>query len=355
MSSELIKILKLVFIPFICVVLLTPYIGKIAVSINAVDVPREKHIHKRTIPKLGGIAIFLGFLLGYMLFGTPSSQMNSILIGSFIIILTGIVDDIAELTPKFKFCGQVLAALVLVFFGKLLISEISAFGIVIDFGIFAYPLTLFFIVACVNCMNLIDGLDGLSGGISSIYFLTIGIVATMQQKFGLEFLITFVMLGSTLGFLIYNFNPAKIFAGDSGSMFMGFMMSVIALLGFKNVTLTSFIVPILVFSIPILDTLFAIIRRLLKGEKITTRDESHIHHELLHKNLSIKQTVLIIYLVDMLFAIVSILYVLHNRYLGYILYGILLALVIVFVLNTNVIYDFKDKKKVNKKKKNSKR
>ena len=172
----------------------------------------------------------------------------------------------------------------------------------------------------------------------------------MQGKHGLDFVLTFVMLGSTLGFLVHNFNPAKIFAGDSGSNFMGFIIAVIALLGFKNVTMTSLIVPLLLIAIPILDTLFAIIRRTLKGESIAKGDSYHIHHQLLRRNLSVKHTVLIIYLVDILFACASIIYVLKDRYLGYIVYGILLALVIVFVINTNVVYDFKDISKEKKDK-----
>ena len=233
-------------------------------------------------------------------------------------------------------------------YGGILLKDVSAFGIYLDFGILSYPLTLFFILGCINCMNLIDGLDGLSGGISSIYYLTIGIIATIQGKHGLDFVLTFVMLGSTLGFLVYNFNPAKIFAGDSGSNFMGFIIAVIALLGFKNVTMTSLIVPLFVLAIPILDTLFAIIRRTLKGEPISQGDSYHIHHQLLRRNLSVKQTVLIIYLVDILFATASIVYILKDRYLGYIIYGILLALVLVFVINTNVIYNFKDSSKEKK-------
>ena len=241
-----------------------------------------------------------------------------------------------------------MAALVIAIYGGILLKDVSAFGIYLDFGIMSYPLTIFFILGCVNCINLIDGLDGLSGGISSIYYLTIGIIATMQGKHGLDFVLAFVMLGSTLGFLVHNFNPAKIFAGDSGSNFMGFIIAVIALLGFKNVTMTSLIVPLLLIAIPILDTLFAIIRRFLKGESISKGDSYHIHHQLLRRNLSVKQTVLIIYLVDILFASASIIYILKDKYLGYIIYGILLALVIVFVINTNVIYDFKDSSKEKK-------
>lgn len=339
------EILKYVFIPLILVAVLIPFIGKLAIKINAVDIPRTNHIHKKVTPKLGGLGIFIGFIVGILLFGNINTQMLSIILGAFIIIVFGILDDIYELSPKIKILGQLLSALIVSVLGGILLKNIDAFGLYIDFGIFTYPITIFFIVACINCMNLIDGIDGLSGGISSIYFITIGIIATMQGKYGSEFIITYVMLGSTLGFLIHNFYPAKIFAGDSGSMFMGYMMSVIALLGYKNVTMTSFIVPLLVLAIPILDTLFAIIRRTLKGEKITTRDEFHIHHQLLNKKFSIRQTVLIIYLVDILFAATSIVYVLHNRVLGYILYLLLLIIVIVFVINTDVVYDFKKKKK----------
>ena len=337
------KIILMVVIPFTFVALVIPFIKKIAVQIGAVDMPGGRHIHKKPTPKLGGLGIFLGYLLGYMIFGEPSAQMNSILIGSFIILITGIIDDIVELKPSIKFAGQLMAALVIAIYGGILLKDVSAFGIYLDFGIMSYPLTIFFILGCVNCINLIDGLDGLSGGISSIYYLTIGIIATMQGKHGLDFVLAFVMLGSTLGFLVHNFNPAKIFAGDSGSNFMGFIIAVIALLGFKNVTMTSLIVPLLLIAIPILDTLFAIIRRFLKGESISKGDSYHIHHQLLRRNLSVKQTVLIIYLVDILFASASIIYILKDKYLGYII-----ALVIVFVINTNVIYDFKDSSKEKK-------
>ena len=342
------KIILMVVIPFTFVALVIPFIKKIAVQIGAVDMPGGRHIHKKPTPKLGGLGIFLGYLLGYMIFGEPSAQMNSILIGSFIILITGIIDDIVELKPSIKFAGQLMAALVIAIYGGILLKDVSAFGIYLDFGIMSYPLTIFFILGCVNCINLIDGLDGLSGGISSIYYLTIGIIATMQGKHGLDFVLAFVMLGSTLGFLVHNFNPAKIFAGDSGSNFMGFIIAVIALLGFKNVTMTSLIVPLFVLAIPILDTLFAIIRRTLKGESISKGDSYHIHHQLLKRNLSVRQTVLIIYVVDILFASASIIYILKDKYLGYIIYGILLALVIVFVINTNVIYDFKDSSKERK-------
>ena len=210
----------------------------------------------------------MSFLLGYMIFGTPSIRMNSILIGSFIVILTGITDDIAPIKSWQKLIGHLIAASVIVFYGNITLNNITVFGFNLDFGIFAYPLTIFFIVACTNIINLIDGLDGLSGGICSIFFLTIGIIGLYQGRSGsLVMILTFIMLGATLGFLLYNFHNAKIFAGDC-STFLGFIIAIISLLEFKGPALTSFFVPITILAIPILDTLFAIIRRTLKGKPI---------------------------------------------------------------------------------------
>ncbi len=356
MNQDLItKIILMILIPFLFVVLLIPYIKKIAVQIHAVDDHiGGRHIHKKPIPKLGGLAIFFGFLLGYMIFGTPSAMMNAVLIGSFIILIVGVMDDITELSAKTQFIGQLAAACVIVFYGNILIRDISAFGLYIEFSWLSYPLTILFILGCINCINLIDGLDGLSGGISAIYYLTIGIIATIQGKLGLDFILAFVMLGSTLGFLVYNFNPATIFAGNSGSMFMGFIIAIIALLGFKNVTMTSLIIPLIILAIPILDTLFAIIRRTLKGESPFHADRFHIHHQLLNRNLSQKTTVIIIYIVDLLFAFASIVYVLRDAKLGYLIYGILLIIVIVFVAKTNVVFDTDNVKKKIMEKSNKK-
>lgn len=340
------RILLMVFIPFAFVALVMPFIKKVAVMVGAVDVPGGRHIHKKVTPKLGGLGIFFGFLLGYMIFGEHSEQMNSILIGSFIIIITGMIDDICELKPWQKLIGQVVSACIITFYGKILLVDVSAFGIYLNFGIFTYPLTILFIIACINCINLIDGLDGLSGGISAIYYLTVGIIGVMVGKLDLELVLTFVMLGSTLGFLVHNFYPAKIFAGDTGSMFMGFTVAVIALLGFKNVTMTSLIIPMLILAIPILDTLFAIIRRALKGEKVYVGDTYHVHHQLLNRNFSQRTTVLIIYGINLLFAFASIVYIVdvENKF-SYYVYGLLALIVFLFIWNTNIIFDRKELKK----------
>ena len=357
MGEEVItKIFLMIMISFLTVAFIIPFVKKLAFHIGALDIPRSeeghRHIHKNTTPKLGGLAMFLGFLFSYMIFGEPSETMNSILIGSFLIIITGIIDDIHSIRAMVKFVGQLAAACVVTFYGGILLQDVSAFGFYVDFGVLAYPITIFFVLGCINCINLIDGLDGLSGGISAIYFLTIGIIAAIMGSLGLEVILTFIMFGAVLGFLVHNFHPATIFAGDSGSMFMGFMISVIALLGFKNVTLTSLIIPLLILAIPILDTLFAIVRRRLKGQTFATPDKSHIHHQFLKLHFSYRTTVLIIYGIQILFATASIVYVLGDRVIGYILYTILTIIFLALVLKTDIVFDNKElQKKLNSYKK----
>ena len=348
LGQDINQALLITIATFITSSFMMPLMKWLANHIGAIDVPRteegNRHIHKKATPKLGGLGIFLSFLIGYMLFGVASIQMNSILIGSFIIVLTGIIDDVKSLRASHKLVGQIFASCVLVFYGGIILNNITAFGYSFDFGIWAYPLTIFFVVACVNIINLIDGLDGLSGGITSIFYLTIGIIGFFQGRSGsLVMILTFIMLGSTLGFLLHNFYPAKIFAGDC-TMFMGFIIAVITLLEFKGTALTSFFVPLLILAIPILDTLFAIIRRSLKGQPIFSADKQHLHHQLLGMNFSQRTTVLIIYGINILFALASVFYILKDQYLGIIVYVILFIIVVWFVLHTTIISEKSYKK-----------
>ena len=343
MSSIYINILFMVFIPFLFVVLFMPIIKKVAVYINAIDVPNQRKVHRVPIPRLGGLGIYLGFLLGYMLFGYESVQMNSILIGSIIIIMIGIIDDIHSIPARYKFLGQLVAASIVVLYGGMLLQDVSAFGLYVNFGIFSKIFTIIFITAIMNCINFIDGLDGLAGGISAIYFLMIGIIAVLFHSTGLDMILSFVMLGATLGFLVHNFYPASIFMGDSGSLFLGYIIAIISLLGYKNVTFTSLIVPIFLLAIPIMDTMAAIIRRVLKHESIAMPDKCHLHHQLLRLNFSIKKAVLVIYLIDSLFATASIIYVTKSRIFGYFIYTLLFIIVIVFIYRTDIIREKKDK------------
>jgi UDP-GlcNAc:undecaprenyl-phosphate/decaprenyl-phosphate GlcNAc-1-phosphate transferase len=253
-------------------------------------------------------------------------------------VLTGVMDDIKPLKPSIQFTGQIFSALVIAFYGGITLSKISALGISLEFGFFTYPLTIFFILAIINCIKLIDGLDGLATGISSIFFLTIGIIAIIMGKTdGLDVTLSFIMLGSTLGFLLHNFYPAKIFLGETGSMFLGFIIAVISLLGFKNVTLTSFIIPVLILGVPLLDTGLAMVRRTVNKESITKADKEHLHHQLLKLRFGHRSTVLIIYFMNGLFAIASIVYILKDAQLGKLIYLFLFAIWVTIVATTDII------------------
>lgn len=362
MQKEIIEVLKIVIIVAAFTALLFPMIKWISYHVGALDYPNERKVHKKPMPVMGGLMIYLGFLFGYMLFAPQSTQMLAILIASFIVVITGILDVIKPLRAREKLVGQVVAALIIVFYGKILLNDISFFGYYFDFGWLAYPITIVFIVAVMNCINLIDGLDGLADGISMIFFITIGVLAFIMHNLGsLEITIAFIMIGACLGFLIFNFNPAKIFMGEIGSMFLGFMIAVVCLLGFKAVTLTSLVVPMLILAIPILDTLFAILRRIIHHKPIYEADRQHLHHQLLNKKFSQKTTVLIIYAVSILFSSASVFYVLKDRKIGAIIYIILVLLITWVVLATNIVTDnaklnlkkihFPVKKKDNVKKK----
>ena len=364
MQDKIFEVLKIVVIVAAFTALLFPMVKWISYHVGALDYPNERKVHKKPMPVMGGLMIYLGFLFGYMLFAPQSTQMLAILIASFIVVITGILDVIKPLRAREKLVGQVVAALIIVFYGKILLNDISFFGYYFDFGWLAYPITIVFIVAVMNCINLIDGLDGLADGISMIFFITIGVLAFIMHNLGsLEITIAFIMIGACLGFLIFNFNPAKIFMGEIGSMFLGFMIAVVCLLGFKAVTLTSLVVPMLILAIPILDTLFAILRRIIHHKPIYEADKQHLHHQLLNKKFSQKTTVLIIYAVSILFSSASVFYVLKDKKIGAIIYIILVLLITWVVLTTNIVTDnaklnlkkihFPVKKKDNVKKKTS--
>lgn len=343
MNSTILYSIKVIITTLLIAAFSIPVVKRIAIHINALDIPNERKVHQKPMPRLGGLGIFFAFLVGYMLFGQNTIRMNSILIGSFIIILTGMIDDIKPLDAKDKLIGQLLSAAIIAFYGEILLDSITAFGLNINFGYFAYPITIIFIVACMNIINLIDGLDGLAGGVSAIFFMTIIIICFFQGRTtGLEFTLALITLGSTLGFLVHNFYPAKIFAGDSGALFLGFIIAVISLLGFKATVLTSVFIPILTLGVPILDTFFAIIRRLLKHKKISDADKQHLHHQLLGMKFSHRNTVLIIYGVNILFATASIFYTLNEQIDIYIrrgIYLVLLVLIFWFINKTNIITD----------------
>lgn len=330
---------------FLTSLILTHLMIKISKNMNIMDVPNERSVHKKPTPLLGGIAIFLSFLFGFILFGNQNPLMISILIASFLILLLGIFDDIKPIKARYKFIIHILVALIVVFYGGLKLTHVDIFGLSLNFKWMSPYITILIIVGIINAVNLIDGLDGLCAGISSIYFLTIGVIALILNKFnGLDIILSFIMLGSTLGFLVFNFPPAKIFMGDTGSTFLGLMISVIMLLGFKTVTLTSLLIPLVLLILPITDTLFAIIRRALNKKPIGQADKEHIHHQLL-KHLSTRKTILVIYIVDLIFSVVSIFYAIGKKKEMIIFYILLMFILLYLVFKTNVIFKKKENKK----------
>lgn len=339
------NIWNILIITFVVSLVLTFVTKKIAEHIDAIDMPDKRKIHKVPTPRLGGLAIFATFLVGYMLYGAISTQMISVLIGGFILILTGIIDDIKPIRARYKLLGQLSAACIVVIYGQLFFNNIKIAGLTLVFPqIINMGLSIFFIVAIINAINLIDGLDGLASGISSIYFITIAILGIFLNKLGgLDIILSVILLGSTLGFLAHNFPPAKVFMGDTGSMFLGFMISVIALLGYKTTTITSIIIPMLILFIPILDTILAIFRRILKKEPISAPDKEHIQHQLLRMTASPVKTVLIIYLINTLFSLVSIIYVLGSTIWAIILYFLLMIIFVIIVAKTNILFSHNKK------------
>lgn len=330
---------------FLTSLILTHLMIKISKNMNIMDIPNERSVHKKPTPLLGGIAIFLSFLFGFILFGNQNPLMISILIASFLILLLGISDDIKPIKARYKFVIHILVALIVVFYGGLKLTHVDIFGLSLNFKWMSPYITILIIVGIINAVNLIDGLDGLCAGISSIYFLTIGVIALILNKFnGLDIILSFIMLGSTLGFLVFNFPPAKIFMGDTGSTFLGLMISVIMLLGFKTVTLTSLLIPLVLLILPITDTLFAIIRRALNKKPIGQADKEHIHHQLL-KHLSTRKTILVIYIVDLIFSVVSIFYAIGKKKEMIIFYILLMFILLYLVFKTNVIFKKKENKK----------
>ena len=341
------NIILIILTTFLSSLIYVPIVKRIAHHIGAIDVPDERKVHKKPMPRLGGLAIFASFLTGYVLFADITAQMISILIGGFIIVLTGIIDDIKPLRARTKFLAQLLAACIVVFYGNIYLTDTSILGMYFNFGDWGSLVSIFLIMGAINAINLIDGLDGLAAGTCSIYYVTmliIGLTVKVAHG-GLDVMLCTIMIGSTLGFLVYNFNPASIFMGDTGSMFLGYMISVIALLGFKTATFTSFLIPMLIMFIPIFDTILAIFRRMLKGENIGAPDKEHLHHQLLKKTSSVKKTVLLIYFTNICFSIVSVLYSWGNTKSAMIIYGILMVITLFFILKTDILYQHKKKDK----------
>ncbi|QGS69586.1 undecaprenyl-phosphate alpha-N-acetylglucosaminyl 1-phosphate transferase [Oceanobacillus sp. 143] len=288
--------------------LLTYPVKEFATLIGAVDHPNHRKIHKKVTPRLGGISVFLGSLLGILYLHPTSEHLPAILMGAVVIIITGILDDRFSLTPVVKLTGQLIAASFLVSSG-IIIERITLpiLGI-IDLGFFSVFITIVWIIGITNAINLIDGLDGLATGVSTIALISIFVMAIIDSQIMVAFL-SIVLVGANLGFLYHNFYPAKIYMGDTGSNFLGYMIAVVSMLGlFKNVAFFSFIIPIIVLAVPIFDTLYAIVRRAFNKENIMRADNKHVHYQLIESGYSHRKTVLILYAFSALFGVMAILF-----------------------------------------------
>lgn len=304
-------------VSLVLALLLTPLVKKFAVKVGAVDVPNARKVHTRIMPRLGGLGIYLAFVIALIavlpflpnsLMPRDANFMKAFLIGGSIIVLVGALDDRFQLSAKSKLLFQIAAACVVVF----------GFGITVDFVNIPFqdrystleswvsiPLTIFWIVGVTNAINLIDGLDGLAAGVSAIAIGTILVMSFLMGNTTVA-LLCLLLLGAILGFLFFNFHPAKIFMGDAGSLFLGFSLAMLSLLGFKQIAIVSFITPLIIIGVPLSDTFFAIIRRKIQKKPIFAPDKGHLHHCLRELGFTHRQTVLIIYAIAIFFGVLAV-------------------------------------------------
>ena len=297
---------------FLCAALVaytvTPPVRLLAFRIGAIDIPTdERRMHKKPMPRIGGLAIFVGFTVGTLVFCEPTSELYAIWVGGAILVCLGILDDIFRLSAWLKLLVQLFVAGIAVCFG-IIIDHITLFGAYISFGYFAIPITVLWIVGLSNAINLIDGLDGLACGVSVITSLSIFLV-TLIAGDTTSALITAILIGSCSGFFPYNMNPARIFMGDTGALFLGYTLSIISVQGlFKLHTVLAFLVPLSIFALPIVDTLIAIIRRLAHGQSPFHPDRGHFHHKLVDMGFTHKEAVRMLYAISSLAGLVAVIY-----------------------------------------------
>ena len=281
----------------------TPVVRSLAFRIGAVDVPKDnRRMHDHPIPRMGGLAIFFGFILSVLVFLPLTSTLRGMLLGSVIIVILGIADDIFALPAMPKFIVQIISALVAVLSGNRIdfLSNPNIFSKepFWELGWLSIPITVLWIVGITNAVNLIDGLDGLACGVSTISSMTLLVIALIVSEPDVAILMA-ALAGGCIGFLPYNLNPAKIFMGDTGATFLGFILATVSIQGlFKFYAIISFAVPFLMLGLPIFDTCFAILRRVARGQSPMSPDRGHIHHRLIDMGFSQKQAVAVLYIIS---------------------------------------------------------
>lgn len=310
----------------------TPLVKMLAQKMGVMDVPKDnRRMHKVPIPRMGGLAIFLAFFLAVLAFSRQIDRgLSSILLGSVVIVILGVFDDKYALGAKLKLVVQLLAACIVVFYGNVRISRItnpfgSSYYSHWDLGVWSYAITIIWIVAITNAVNFIDGLDGLACGVSAISAVNLLVIALVVSDTKVAIVMA-ALAGACLGFVPYNFNPAKIFMGDTGSTFLGFILATISIQGlFKAYTVISFAVPFLLLGLPIFDICFAVIRRVAHHKSPMEADRGHIHHRLIDMGFSQKQTVAIAYVLTGLLGLAAVLLTVSGAMKALIMLGAVLV------------------------------
>ena len=310
--ADWIKMLLAFAVSLLVAYVMTPPVKRFAEKVGAIDVPRDnRRVHDHPIPRMGGLAIFIGFVLSLIFFVPMSTKVLGLLVGSVIIAVMGGVDDIVSLNPWVKLAGQIVAALVAIRCGLVfdVISNPNIFAeeTYIEIGWLSIPLTMLWIVGCTNAVNLIDGLDGLAVGVSAISSMTMLIVSLFVSEPVVSIILA-ALTGACLGFMPYNLNPAKIFMGDVGSQLLGFVLSTASIMGlFKLHAIITFFVPLLALALPLADTIFAFFRRILHGQSPFKADKGHFHHRLLAMGLNQKQVVAVLYGISAVLGLLAVL------------------------------------------------
>ena len=309
-----VNIILALVIAFIITFIATPVVKAFAVQVGAIDIPdKKRHIHEHPIPRMGGLAIFIGFILSVLLFANITTQVRGILFGAILIAVVGALDDVLNLNAWLKFGVQIIAAVVAVLSGiiinvvsnPLLITSEQALTI----GILAVPVTILWIVGVTNSVNLIDGLDGLACGVSAIASLSMLVVSMLVSTSNSNVAtILAALCGACLGFIPYNLNPAKIFMGDTGALLLGYILATASVIGmFKFYAIVTFILPVLALAVPLSDTAFAFTRRILKGQSPFHADRGHFHHKLIDMGLNQKQAVAVLYAISAILGLAAVL------------------------------------------------
>ncbi len=289
----------------------TPLAIKLAPKIGAMDIPKDdRRMHSKAMPRFGGMAIFAGIVVSLTVYGHHDKEIVSILICCVIIYVVGVIDDLKNMKPMVKLAGQVVCGAALYFQGIRIefVTNYFGDGNMIFGDVACFLVTVLWVVAITNAVNLIDGLDGLAAGISAISALCIGYVAYIHGQY-MTTMAMMVIAGASLGFLPFNFHPAKTFMGDSGSQLLGFALAAFSIIGaVKSSTIIVVIIPALVMGLPIFDTLMAIIRRTMRHQSFATADKEHFHHRIMKAGYGQKRSVMLMYCVSAIMGIVAVLY-----------------------------------------------